>query len=471
MSKMAKKNCTSIFHKSLSSFRRDQSLHGVGTSCHFQSFVGSNYLTTRTNRTIVYSTRDTMTENNEIAENGSDEAMKTENHCYVCWENSNEGELGELHRDCGCRGENGHVHMSCLITAKKAGGNVLETRSWLKCNQCQVPYADPTKRELIRAMDGDNPLRDRVCSTFVNLIGELPWLARVYTCLTIYLALYALACVLVVGTIVLLGPYVKRLYQTSSLEFRIICALLVGALCWKFRHPLYSFLRMYARQLARRAGREVYFNFFFAAEGLGANNLSTWTKVGAFAALVAIGYLRIRDRGTFDHPFHGSPRPHLDESRLRKMTKYLSFYTKEIGYWAIFDTYWTAVTILFLIGWAAYVFIVQRIIAVSLLTYENIYGETLLGSLKPFFDNHIVPWFKWVLQFPILDDFWLELDEERVNQIMQEMDQELENEQSEIARTHLDMDIIAAEEYIEKDPAVKRVMDDTREHNYCWCCM
>ena len=153
------------------------------------------------------------------------------------------------------------------------------------------------------------------------------------------------------------------------------------------------------------------------------------------------------------------------------MTKYLSFYTKEIGYWAIFDTYWTAVTILFLIGWAAYVFIVQRIIAVSLLTYENIYGETLLETLKPFFDNHIVPWFKWVLQFPIFDDFWLELDEERVNQIMQEMDQELENEQSEIARTHLDMDIIAVEVYTEIDPAVKRVMEDTREHNYWWCCM
>lgn len=36
---------------------------------------------------------------------------------------------------------------------------------------------------------------------------------------------------------------------------------------------------MYARQLARRAGREVYFNFWFAAEGVGANNLSTWTKL------------------------------------------------------------------------------------------------------------------------------------------------------------------------------------------------
>ena len=162
-----------------------------------------------------------------------------------------------------------------------------------------------------------------------------------------------------------------------------------GAICWKLRHPLYSFLRMYARQLARRAGREVYFNFWFAAEGVGANNLSTWTKVGAFAALVAMGYLRIRDRGTFDFPFHGRPRPHREESRLRKMTKYLSFYTKEIGFWAIFDTYWTSVTFLFLIGWAAYLFIVQRIVVVSLLTYENIYGETLLDTLTPFFDNRV----------------------------------------------------------------------------------
>lgn len=87
------------------------------------------------------------------------------------------------------------------------------------------------------------------------------------------------------------------------------------------------------------------------------------------------------------------------------MTKYLSFYTKEIGFWAIFDTYWTSVTILFLIGWAAYLFIVQRIVVVSLLTYENIYGETLLDTLMPFFDNRVVPWFKWVLQFPIFDDF------------------------------------------------------------------
>ena len=422
MSRMAKNTCTSIFHTPFS-FRRDQSLHGIGSSCHFQSFVGSNKLTTRTRATgtIIYSTRDTrdtMTENTEIAEKGSDEAMSnTENYCYVCWENSNEGDLGELHRDCGCRGENGHVHMSCLITAKKASDNALGplTRSWLKCNQCQVPYTDPSKRELIRAMDGDNPMRDRVCSTFVNLIGKMPWLISVYTCLTIYLTLYVLVCVLVGNAIMLLGPYVKRLHQTSSLESQVSCALLVGAICWKLRHPLYSFLRMYARQLARRAGREVYFNFWFAAEGVGANNLSTWTKVGAFAALVAMGYLRIRDRGTFDFPFHGRPRPHREESRLRKMTKYLSFYTKEIGFWAIFDTYWTSVTILFLIGWAAYLVIVQRIVVVSLLTYENIYGETLLDTLMPFFDNRVVPWFKWVLQFPIFDEFWEELDQEREN--------------------------------------------------------
>ena len=407
-----------------------------------------------------------MAGNTENSKNGSDEAKGTnEKHCYICWDDSNDGELGELRRDCGCRGENGYAHLPCLITAKNASAKSLDplTRSWLKCNQCQVPYADPTKSYLSRELEGENSLLDRVGTVVINLLEQMPSLIRMYTALTICMAFYFLIGVLIGVAITLLGPYVKRLYQESSLESRVICALLVGTICWKFRHPLYSFIRMCARELARRAGREVYFNFWFAAEGIGANNLSVWTKLGAFATLVGIGYLRIRDRGTFDFPFHGRPRRHQDESRLQKMTKYLTFYTKEMGYWAIFDTYWTVVAVLFLVGWAAYLFIVQRVIAVSLLTYENIQGERVLDTLQPFFEDSVIPWFKWVLQFPIFDDFWEEHFQEQID-FFEELDQEWEDQLMQEVDQKMEV-------YAENDSSVERVMEDTREHNYWWCCM
>ena len=333
-----------------------------------------------------------MTKNTEIAEKGSGEAIgNTEKHCYVCWENSNEGDLGELHRDCGCRGENGHVHMSCLITAKKASSNALEplTRSWLKCNQCQVPYADPTKQELIRAMDPDTSLRKRLLCTCLNLLGKLPGLIRLYTLLPIYIGIYALFYVMASGAVVLLPPHVKQLYQTSSLESRVTCALFFVALLWKYRHPLCSFLRSLAREVGRRIGREIYFNFWFAVEGLGANNLSTLTKVCTFAGLVAIGYLRIRDRGTFDFPFHIKPRARPEESRFRNMVRYLFFYARETGYWAIFDTYQTSIAILFLLGWAIYLLMVGGIIGISLALYEHINDETIMNSA--FVTDHVLP--------------------------------------------------------------------------------
>ena len=49
---------------------------------------------------------------------------------------------------------------------------------------------------------------------------------------------------------------------------------------------------------------------------------------------------------------------------------------------------------------------------------------------------------------------------------MQEVDQERENQQSEIATALSNMDAITVGEYIEIDPAVKRIMHDTKENNY-----
>ena len=161
---------------------------------------------------------------------------------------------------------------------------------------------------------------------------------------------------------------------------RGICALLVVAICWKYRLQIYSFLRLFAKERGRRFCRQIYFNFWFAAEGLGANNLSTSTKIGVFGTLVAIGYLRIRDRGTFDFPFHGRPRVRQDDSRFRKMIRLLSFYTRETGYWAVFDTYQTAIGILFLAGWAMYLLMVAGSIVVSLSLYEQIRGEPFMNS-------------------------------------------------------------------------------------------
>ena len=243
------------------------------------------------------------------ARNG--EVVGGEKHCYICWEAANENDKGELHRDCGCRGDNGHCHLPCLITAKKASSNALEplTRSWLKCNQCQALYADPTKRELTRAMNGGHSLAKRVLS----------------------------------------------------------------------------------------------------------------------------------DR---------------TESRLRKAARFVTFYAREVGFWALFDAYYTAFTLLFLAGWAAYIWT-----AASALQYftEKLTGEPdYLEQLNQRLTFAITPWIQRIWEESVVfDDF----------------KKELENYQSEIARAALDEELITVGQYIEVDPAVKRVMDDTRENNYWWCCL
>jgi len=393
-----------------------------------------------------------------MAENATTDADReasndAEKHCYICWEAANVNDLGELHRNCGCRGENGHAHIPCLVTAKKASSNALGplTRSWLKCNQCQALYADPTKRELIREMNGGESLSKRLLSTFINLIRRLPGLLWLYTVLTAYVVIVLAIYAFVVAAIVLLGPYAQRLYRTSAIETRLICALIILTVSWKYRHKLYRFLRWWARDLARRIGREVYFNFWFAAEGIGANNLSISSKLCAFVALLLCGYLRIRDRGTFDYPFHG--RPHFRAgSRLRKAAQYLVFYISEIGYWATFDAYYSTIALIFLAGWAVYIFTI-----VTALKYftEKLTGEPLMDHLEHLFDRHAMPWVELGWKSHVFDDF----------------KQEVENTQSEIARSFLDMDLITVGQYIEVDPAVKRVMDDTREDNYWWCCL
>ena len=171
--------------------------------------------------------------NESVATNaGSDEGVGAEKHCYICWEATNESDKGDLHRDCECRGDNGHCHISCLITAKKASSNALEplTRYWLKCNQCQALYADPTKRELIRAMNGGQPLAKRMLSTFINLLWKFPGLMWRYTILTLYVGLLVAVYVFIVASIILLFPSAKRLYRTSAVETRLICAVIILAI-------------------------------------------------------------------------------------------------------------------------------------------------------------------------------------------------------------------------------------------------
>ena len=113
---------------------------------------------------------------------------------------------------------NGHCHISCLITAKKASSNALEplTRYWLKCNQCQALYADPTKRELYRAMNGGQWVAKRMLSTFINLLWKFPGLMWRYTILTLYVGLLVAVYVFIVASIILLFPSAKRLYRTSA---------------------------------------------------------------------------------------------------------------------------------------------------------------------------------------------------------------------------------------------------------------
>ena len=223
---------------------------------------------------------------------------------------------------------NGHCHISCLITAKKASSNALEplTRYWLKCNQCQALYADPTKRELYRAMNGGQWVAKRMLSTFINLLWKFPGLMWRYTILTLYVALLVVIYLIIIGSIILLFPSAKRLYRTSAVETRLICTVVILAISSCYRHRLLSHFRWLARNIIQRIGREIYFNFWFAAEGIGANGLSIASKICAFAALAVLGCLRIKQRGTFDYPFHGV-RPRIDraESPFRKASRFVSF--------------------------------------------------------------------------------------------------------------------------------------------------
>ena len=393
---------------------------------------------------------------NAATDAGSGEVVGAEKHCYICWEAANENGKGELHRDCACRGDNGHCHLPCLITAKKASNNALEplTRSWLKCNQCQDLYADPTKRELIRAMNGGQSLAKRLLSTFINLLWRLPWLIWHYTVLTLYGTLMVTIYLFIGASIILMFPSAKRLYRTSAVETRLTCAVVILFIIWKYRHGVVQRIKLLGRLIVHRIGREVYFNFWFAAEGIGANGLSVALKSCAFAALALLGYLRIRQRGTFDYPFHARPRVDRTESRFRKASRFVSFYAREVGFWALFDAYYTAYALLFLAGWAAYIWTVAS--ALQYLT-ERLSGEP--DYLEQLFEKltlAVTPWIKRVWEESVVfDDF----------------KNELENYQSEIARDALDEDLITVGQYIEVDPAVKRVMDDTRENNFWWCCL
>ena len=125
-----------------------------------------------------------------------------------------------------------------------------------------------------------------------------------------------------------------------------------------------------------------------------------------------------------------------------------------MGFWALFDAYYTAHALLFLAGWAAYIWTVASAV--------QCFTETLSGKpdyLEQLFQKltlALTPWIKRVWEESIVfDDF----------------KKELENNHSEIARDALDMDLITVDQYIEFDPAVKRVMDDTRENSYWWCCL
>ena len=298
-------------------------------------------------------------------------------------------------------------------------------------------------------------LAKRMLSTFINLLWKFPGLLWRYTILTLYVALFVVIYLIIIGSVVLLFPSAKRLYRTSAVETRLICAVIILAISLRYRQRLFSHFRLLARSIVQRIGREIYFNFWFAAEGIGANGLSIASKICAFAALAVLGYLRIKERGTFDYPFHGT-RPRIDRagSRLRNASRFVSFYAGEVGFWALFDAYYTAHGLLFLAGWAAYIWTVASAV--------QYFTETLSGKpdyLEQLFQKltlALTPWIKRVWEESIVfDDF----------------KKELENNHSEIARDALDTDLITVGQYIEFDPAVKRVMDDTRENSYWWCCL
>ena len=86
------------------------------------------------------------------------------------------------------------------------------------------------------------------------------------------------------------------------------------------------------------------------------------------------------------------------------------------------------------------------------LSGEPDYLEQLFQKLT----SALTPWIKRVWEESVVfDDF----------------KKEPENTQSEIARAALDKDLITVDQYIQVDPAVMRVVDDTRENNSWWCCL
>ena len=318
--------------------------------------------------------------------NESDQAV--EKRCYICWEGDHD-ELGTLKRDCGCRNDNGYAHTSCLVTAMKTRNkeDCFEalTQSWLTCNQCQKQYLDPTKSILLKEFNGNRAISSKLISSICRMSIALPYSFLFYTILVVVLVLcLALAISVAIPIITILAQFAKSFQRSSAVvqaTFSIVGAGLVTFAAFRARERLI----ITSKTIFRHTSRYIFLNLLLEGEFGNTIKLPGSVWLGSAIALSCLACMRINEKGTYDYPFFGF-RPALRGSWPRKVCSLLSYYAKELGYWAFFSVACYVIFSSLVLGVYCYIGLVCYLIVACWPTMP-IYSEPITFDFKQIIDQ------------------------------------------------------------------------------------
>ena len=311
-----------------------------------------------------------------------------EKRCYICWEGDHD-ELGTLKRDCGCRNDNGYAHTSCLVTAMKTRNkeDCFEalTQSWLTCNQCQIKYAEPTKSILLRELNGNRAMASKLISSICRMSIALPYSFLFYTILVVVLVLcFALAISAAFPIITILAHFAKSFRRSSAgaqVAFAVVGAGLAAFTAFRSRERLI----ITSKTIFRHTSRYIFLKLLLEGEFGNIIQLPDSVWLGSSIALSCLACMRINEKGTYDYPFFGF-RPALRGSWPRKVCSLLSYYAKELGYWAFFTVACYAIFSSLVLGGYCYIGLVCYVVEACWPTMP-IYSEPITLDFKQIIDR------------------------------------------------------------------------------------
>lgn len=251
--------------------------------------------------------------------------------------------------------------MSCLVTAMKTRNkeDCFEalTQSWLTCNQCQTKYVEPTKSILLKELNGNRAMASKLISSICRMSIALPYSFLLYTILVVALVLCLALAISVAFPIITILPHFAKLFQRSSAGIQAALSFLgVGLAAFAAFHARERLI-ITSKTIFRHTARYIFLNLLLEGEYGDIIKLPRSIWLGAAIALSCLASIRINEKGTYDYPFFGF-RPVLRGSWPRRVYSLLSYYAKELGYWAFFSVACYAMFASLVVGVYCYIYLI-----------------------------------------------------------------------------------------------------------------